>query len=151
MKPNDVYAMPAQSVSRSPSDLAGCYYNHLEGSGIDEWRLQSCIAESDRLEVRTIKFFDYDGRRYWKLATVWFDGKPVMVTQNAGREGDDHARRFITDEPLFRAMCSHVASMLPPDPNCEIQVFDPDAEMGSQLTDFYNQALDEPFERYSYG
>lgn len=150
MTPREIYAMPAERVDRSPSDLVGCYYNHLNGSGLTDWQLQTCIADSPRLEVRTVKYFDFDGRRYWKLATVWFDGQPVMITQNAGREGDDHAERFITDERMFHEMCSHIASMVTPDEATKLPVFDPDQDMGRTLIDFYGNSLDGHFERYNY-
>ncbi len=150
LTPNDVYALPVQEVERNPSVLVGCYYNHLEGSGINEWDFQWTNEESDRLEIRIHKYFDFDGRRFWRLATVWIDNTPVMVIQNAGREGDDHRRRFITDEKAFRVMCVHVMEFLQLKEEPLKDVVDPDTTIGRPLIDFYGNSLDGYFERYSY-
>lgn len=151
LTPNDIYALPVQEVDRSPHILTGCYYNHLEGSGIHEWECQWGVQESDRLEIRIHKFFDFDGRRFWRLATVWLDNKPVMIIQNAGREGDDHERRFITNIPGFRAMARHLRTLLNlPDNEPLEDVVEPDQPLGRPLIDFYGNALDNHFERYHY-
>lgn len=59
------------------------------------------LKESAQVEIRLIKHHDFDERRFWRLATVWYKKKPVMVIQNAGREGDDFVRRYITDAVQF--------------------------------------------------
>ncbi len=91
LTPNDVYDLPYDSeVDHNPEILVGCYYDFLEGSAIDSYDLQYGSCESSvRLSIRTHKYFNFDGRRFWRLASVWFDNKPVMIIQNAGREGDD--------------------------------------------------------------
>jgi hypothetical protein len=113
MKPNDLYAMTPESVERGIDSLAGCYYNHLDGSGLDQFALGQITGDTSRVQIRTLKYWCFDGRRIWSLATVWFDEKPVMVIQNAGREGDDHSRRFITDFPRFCEMCAFLQSLVP--------------------------------------
>ncbi len=96
-------------------ELSGCYYNHLPeipgwGTGGD--------YDQDRVEVRVLAYVNFDGRRYWQLATVWYrdeleDGPlwvPFMVIQNAGREGDDHSDRFVTDSALYAKAVRYILS-----------------------------------------
>lgn len=54
-----------------------------------------------KVEVRTIDGKQFDDRRYLRLATVWFEGKPFGVIQNAGREGRDHVQAFWTDADIY--------------------------------------------------
>lgn len=149
MTPNDLYAMTPQEVEKGLSMLTGCYYNHLDGSGLDSFKLGCIEADSTRVHIRILKYFCFDGRRIWSLATVWFDGKPIMVIQNAGREGDDHAKRYITDLPGFNEMCAYLNSLLPPErQDGHPDVVAPDLEMGDELIEFYNCRLDGKFEHY---
>lgn len=149
LTPNDVYALPTQEITRNPHILVGCYYDFLEDSGIDSYDLQyDACQDSMRLEIRAHKYFNFDGRRFWRLATVWFDNKPVMIIQNAGREGDDHRKRFITDPSLFWEMVAHIRTLIKhKEPELK-DVVDPEAILGRMLIDFYNNSYDGYFERY---
>lgn len=150
LTPNDIYALPAETIERSPGMLVGCYYNHLRGSGIEQYSHSWTDEESNRLEIRTLKYFDFDGRRFWRLATVWLDGKPIMIIQNAGREGDDHERRFITDPEGFRALVKHLREFLKINEEPLDDVVEPNAVLGRELISFYSNSLDGLFERYRY-
>lgn len=143
--PNELYAMKPEETTNNLWRLVGCYYNHIpEVVDSDDGSL---YIESERVEIRMIKEWHYDTRRIWRLATVWFDGKPIMVIQNAGREGDDHAARFITDKDGFLAMCSHIQKLLNVEPTCEVEAFDPEVEVEG-LTEFYSGRLGGYFNRY---
>lgn len=150
LTPNDIYALPAQEIERNPSILLGCYYDHLRGLGIDQYACEWSQCESERMEIRIIKFFDFDGRRFWRLATVWLDNKPIMVIQNAGREGDDHEERFITDPDGFRELGQHLRTILKMREEPLEDVVKPDEVLGRKLIDFYGNSLDSYFERYRY-
>ena len=151
MTPNDLYKMESQSVDIGIGMLFGFYFNHIEEMDNligDDYSYKHNIDHSifTKIEVRVIKHFNFDGRRFWRLATVWFEGLPIMVIQNAGREGDDHRERFITDPEAFKRMLSYIKSLVP----CElpkIPSFAADAEIKG-LIDFYGQSLDGIFERH---
>lgn len=64
------------------------------------------IELAGRMETRTIVDHDYDGRRGWTLQTVWFDGKPVMVVNSSGRDGNEYHERWITDGEAFGHLVS---------------------------------------------
>jgi len=63
------------------------------------------VEKTQRMETRTIVDHDYDGRRGWTLQTVWFDGKPVMVVNSSGRDGDEYHDRWITDAGAVWGAC----------------------------------------------
>ena len=110
MKPSEIYSMTPEEVYHSASYVAGCYYNHVPE--VDTYALDwDKVEESKRLEVRCYKHIQIDHRRYWNISGIFFDGKPVMITQNAGREGDDHVDRFITDVEEYKKMVSFLQSM----------------------------------------
>ncbi|PRY33856.1 hypothetical protein CLV58_1195 [Spirosoma oryzae] len=149
MTANELYQYPVESESKDLNDLRGCYYNHIPE--IDQfWNYldQDVLDKNDRVVIKTLKFFNFDGRRYWQLATVWYQNQPVMVIQNAGREGDDHARRFITNPELYREMILFIYSLLP----LTIQdttndLIDPTVD-NPALTSFYHNTLTGHFERF---
>lgn len=151
LTPNDIYKMHYEELVHTPSILCGCYYDHLRGSGLDSNQVQYHCDESPRIGIRIIKYFQFDYRpRYWRLATVWFDLKPIMIIQNAGREGDDHEERFITDEDGFRKMAVHIRTLLKSDEIIEPieDVVLADAPLGRKLIEFYGNELDGYFRRY---
>lgn len=151
---NQMYDAPVQEVSTDPIyDLRGCYFNHLEGvldHGTYDYDTAKINTDS-RVVVKYHKNFDFDGRRFWRLSSLWFDGEPVAVLQNAGREGDDHSRRFITDRDKFLELCSYLRSCLKQDTNdakIDSDVTDGDTEIGLPLIEFYGNKLGGHFERY---
>jgi hypothetical protein len=148
--PAEVYALPVQGVERDLRCLKGCYYDFLPELGDDPWNYGAEEIASDRAEVRVVFQFHYDYRRYWRLATVWLDGAPVMVTQNAGREGDDHRARFVTDEGRYRELLALVRSLLPVRAEPVADLVDPGADCGDRLTEFYHARLGGHFERSRY-
>lgn len=135
MTPNEIYKLPATSTTHELYELSGCYYNHLPEAGEPAFEWSGC--ETDRVEIRTVKYINYDGRRYWKIATVWFDGCPVMIIQNAGREGDDHAKRFVTDSARLIDMAKHIKSLVE---TKTLETINPDADL-PELTTFYADSL----------
>lgn len=140
--PREIYEMVPERVDTDLTWISGCYYNHIPE--IEWYSVKS--QDQDRVKFKTIKFHDYDGRRFWLLGTVWFDDKPVMIVQNAGREGDDHAERFITDFNTYREMVGYIASLIEIEVD-EAQPVDIDTP-NRKLTTFYNGSLGEPFERW---
>ncbi len=151
MTPRQIYEMPAERVDADLSHLFGCYYNHLPEAG-EACDIKAWIygIKQERVSIRFIKDFCFDGRRVWQLAVVVFDGQPVMITQNAGREGDDHAVRFITDLEGMMRMVAFIVSLKPPErieEEAELAGLDEDIP---SLTRFYGQRLDDPFHHHTH-
>jgi len=151
MTPNELYNRVPQHSHYDLDMLIGFYYNHIPE--IEE--VSDANEKEQRVLIKEYKYFDFDGRRYWRLASVWFDDndladlrhKPVMIIQNAGREGDDHDGRFITDEKLYMEMITYLRSLVKDRPFQTSDVVDPDVDINN-LTSFYGNELDGHFERY---
>jgi len=145
--PNELYAMTPESTNNGVHILQGYSYDHVPELG-ENVNGQLYHIETDRIEIRFLKDWSLDGRRIWRLATVWFDNKPVMIIQNAGREGDDHAARFVTDANGLKEMCVHVKELFAQNaPEELIETVNPDGDIDG-LTEFYGNRLDGYFEKY---
>lgn len=148
MTPLEIYQLDSQYETNDLGMLEGCYYGHLyEASAYfnaDEYH------ENEDVVIKVIKEFDFDGRRYWRLATVWFQGTPIMIIQNAGREGDDWSKRFVTCSPsVFNDLVSYVNSLAKAEDVEAIPIYDLDWD-SKELTSFYGNQLNGVFERYEY-
>jgi len=126
------------------SGFGYCFVPELEG----QFSFGS-PSPSDRIEFRIYKDYCFDGRRIWRLVSVYFDGKPAMILQNAGREGDDHRERFILDGEAYYGMVAHLATLFPPDEQNKPVVVGMDDDIPG-LTRFYGNDLDGVFEQYRY-
>lgn len=107
MTARQLYALAAQSVSY---DLYWPLEAHRHVHEI-------CLSEipegaNERVSVRILEDHAFDDRRYWLLFTVWLDDTPVMICQNAGREGKDHSARYVTDPDAYAQMLAYLASLV---------------------------------------
>ena len=148
MKPKELYALKPESCSHELGMLHGYYYNHVPELETD---ILPAEDPSKRVVLRWYKNFNFDGRRFWALAAVCFDGMPFMIIQNAGREGDDHHKRFVTDEHTYHQAVLYLKSiaLLPDRGGPDKDVVDPDVDIKG-LTDFYGNSLDGHFEMHNY-
>lgn len=152
MKPAELYLLTPERVSYFLPDLKGSRFNHVLEIAEDFYQMSSdpnrwCEDPNRRIEIRYYKYFDFDGRRCWRLGSVWFDAQPVMIIQNAGREGDDYHARFITDHPRYRQMILYLRQIVAPQDESLSDVVSVETEIPS-LTEFYGNKLDGYFERY---
>jgi len=136
MTANDIYKLKPISVTTEIDRLIGCGYNHIPE--IDAYYLG--YVSNERINIKTYADYCFDGRRIWKISSVWFDEKPVMIIQNAGREGDDHAERFITDTDVYENMVSYIKTLMAKEELPD--VIDPDENI-PKLTGFYGHTLGE--------
>ena len=137
MTPREVYEM-AVVETETAEELNGCYYNHAPE--IAALRINwAAVDATKRLDLRVHALGRVDIRRYHRLMSVWFDGSPVMMCQNAGREGDDYHRRWVTDVPGYLRMLHFLATFAEPDP-CDAVECTPDGDIGDVLT-FYGKTL----------
>jgi len=108
-----LYSLPTSSVGLSEELLRSDWFYELPSlsRGLNDSVLEQLKNEA-RFDVRCILYRRHDDRRYISMYSFWFDGKPVMLTQNAGREGDDFKRRLVTDAALFKDLCHYLHSRL---------------------------------------
>lgn len=155
MTPNELYNRVPENSYYDLECLIGFYYDHIPEIDMNiGYEINAANEKKQRVLIREHKFFDFDGRRFWRLASVWFDDnnladlrhKPVMIIQNAGRDGDDYAERFITDERLYMEMIIYIRSLMDATGVNVRDVVDPDVDINN-LTSFYGNELDGHFER----
>ena len=150
MKPSELYKRTPERIDKDINRLYGCYFNHvpeIEAFDCGTWIED---GKNERVEIHYYKDYSFDVRRIWTLAAVKFDDKFVMVIQNAGREGDDYVRRFITDIDTYNDMVAYIATLIPPDENKsqgDVRGVDEDID---GLDEFYESRLDGIFRPYGY-
>lgn len=109
---NEVFALPSEEETHDlgalyPGDGYTCHVPEIE------WLTRGLHGvTSARVLIKTHQCIYQDHRRFWALRSVWFDGKPIMLLQNAGREGDDHRKRYITDLAAYLEMVNHIHSLV---------------------------------------
>ena len=104
-------------------------------------------AHSNRVEIRCYEHHHFDHRRIWVLAGVFLDGRPVMVIQEAGRDGDDHVKRYVTDWDHYKRLVSYLWSRVPePTSSNSDELIGMDDDVRG-LTEFYGGVLGDTFGR----
>lgn len=93
--------------------------------------------ENTKVKICTIHEFYFDGRRNWCLRSIWYENHPVMIAQNAGREGDDHIKTFITDKTRYIAMIGYIEGLIKKQFNSfDHEIYDTTTDI-PELTRFY--------------
>lgn len=152
MTPQDLYSSPYERILYPFSDNSdgvdygffarGAYFNHIPE--LDQKMIHTGeFINSDRLCVRIHSHYQEDHRRFWRLSSGWLDDQPFMIMQNAGREGDDHVHRFVTDNTLYAQAIVHIYELyISTDNDGRIT---PTTEVG-ELFNFYGHRLSKPLE-----
>lgn len=153
MTPAALYERTPESIDHAVGNLIGFYFNHIPELEGDTLPYED---PNNRVQLRYYKNFDFDGRRFWRLASVWYETnncfwRPFMIIQNAGREGDDHRKRFVTNREVYESAARYLKTivMFPERYDSDKDVVDPLVDI-PKLTDFYGNELDGHFERARY-
>jgi hypothetical protein len=134
MKPKDLYALTPVLVERDIYPLNDFVHAMSYGDFAEDFE-----DKNERIELRYYARHMYDDRRCWTLFSVWFDGKPVMICQKAGREGGDYQHHFVTDIDAYRAMEEYILSAVVRDPELN-PTLEPD-EDNENVDSFYGDCL----------
>ena len=113
LKLRDIYNLPTTTLSLTDWVLRRDWFPEIDSYHLETTEVLELLAAENRLEVRQVLHRNIDGRRYVWMNTLWFDGKPVAIVQNAGREGDDHRRRWVTDRESFNQLLAYLLSRAP--------------------------------------
>jgi len=136
---------PKRSRMRSAKDL---YEEKSIRTSMDPWRFRTFfegVVDEDRIpeeantRVELRMLFDpyIDGERCCELYTMWFDGVPFGVGQEAGRGGRDHDAQYVTDVVRYKAAVAYLISLYTvQDDLLPATVIDADTPM-RDLTYFY--------------
>lgn len=149
MKPSELYARTPEDTWKDLTVLMGCYYKHLPE--LEEVWSRLDLSKNEKVELRVYRHVDYDVRRFWLLAGVYFDGHPVMVIQNAGREGDDYHGRFITDGGRYFSMLKYLSTLcrFQEGDQQTIELVSPDDDV-KDLETFYGDSLNYSKDHHRY-
>ncbi len=154
MTPNELYKVtPVSKLTESEAIecLSGCYYNHMPDLNLESYAMSTESKNANtRLTVLIYRWHWFDHRRYWRLGAVAFDDQPFMIIRNAGREGDDHHSRFITDSNLYIQAVDYLNSLLKRQEYNLENTVDPEKDI-SDLTEFYGERLDGYMTMYLEG
>jgi len=116
MTPYQLYKTTSNRTSYEIGRLKGYRYNHLAPE-LNDWDVLPYEDPGKRVELRFYEDHHVDYRRIWALASVWLVNdrtgvvSPFMIVQNAGREGDDWARRIITDVAAYKEAARYLKSL----------------------------------------
>lgn len=139
--PAELYALKPVSVDYASYSTVSV---HLTDDFNYYWDIDlGKVADTKRMETRTLVDHDYDGRRGWTLQTVWFDSKPVMVVNSSGRDGDEYHERWITDGAAFHALVSFLKSFLPEGPS---EGFVEASAKIPAMTEFYGHTIHDYYD-----
>lgn len=141
MKPIELYNRKTFEKTKELGYLKGFYYNHIPEIEDELWGLNN-----ENVEIKYYKDHSFDGRRVWVLASVWYENEPVMIIQNAGREGDDHRKRFVTNKELYIKMVQYIMNLLLVDKDID-DICDENDDI-SGLASFYGYKLDGHFDTH---
>lgn len=116
----ELYDLEVKDQTYSLEYLINYSYSHIPEINEDTPYLDLSVfmdgykdeVKNKKVLSKVIKHHNFDHRYYWRLASVWYDGKPVMVVQNSGRHGESHKRRFITDMELYMEMVEYIQSIM---------------------------------------
>lgn len=159
MKPSELLKREPESIVNIFADrdnskwlfmdyFQGTYFNHVPELNINPHDIDGFV-DVDFVTVKVLKDFNFDSRRYWRICVVCLHDFPVMIIQNAGREGDDYYDRFIVDPDRYKELVRLISSLIRVDiePENLQDVVSLDEDIPS-LTEFYGNELDGYFKRY---
>ena len=138
MTPAEMYEAPFHEKDHEIQWLMGCYYSHVPEIGTG-YNILPFSDDTERIEVRSHASIYHDIRREHRVRSVWLDGSPVMVCVNAGREGDDHHARWVTDLEAYAELLKHLGGMIFR-PEVELELADLNEEQPG-MTEFYHRDL----------
>ncbi|WP_162570971.1 MULTISPECIES: hypothetical protein [unclassified Variovorax] len=144
LKLKEVYLLPTKPVLHTTWVLSGQWLPEIQDldSNCTTEFLETLDLEK-RFDVRQLMFEYFDGERSAQMHTLWFDGKPVCIVQDAGRGLRDHHRRWVTDAAAFEQLVAYLRSRLP----CEqVHISDPEADLyPEEVFCFYGMDFSERF------
>lgn len=143
IKVKDIYALPSTLLDLTQTMLKSRWVPELSYLIHDfGTEVSAAIVGEGRFVIKSLVDETYDDRRYSQMCSIWFDGKPVLIFQEAGRSGRDHFKRWLTDKVAYAEMLSYLIEKLSDEPETELDdLIDPDTEVyPEELLCFYGNS-----------
>ncbi len=110
---NDVYALKGTPQDLREWVLRERWFPEVPNLAYDmTTELLETLQAEGRLRVVQLAAPYIDGNRVAELHTLWFDNAPFAVVQDAGRSGDDHRQRWVTDATAYAAALQYLLQHL---------------------------------------
>lgn len=135
MTANDLYGLEVEE-----KDTSYTVYRLVDAISVSEGLVdidEDPIEKEKRILLKEVFYDNIDCERFALMETVWFDDKPVMIMQCAGRGGQDFQEEFITDIDTYRDMVEYIRSF---EKRHYRYVIDPEKDI-HELTNFYGYSL----------
>jgi hypothetical protein len=124
---NTIYALPCETLNLAHVGLREDWFPELESTGSDLYAIQDQLVTDGRLGrlmVKQVLYHYIDGERDASMNSLWFDGQPVALVQNAGRGGRDHQAQWVSNEIGYRALMQYLRDLMAQ--ANPLQITDPD-------------------------
>lgn len=142
-----IYKVDAPVVSMTDHAPSSWWFPEVTDLDTSDEDLCKRLDNQGRMQVKLVGHDNGDGYRYATLVTIWYNGCPVMIVQEAGRGGRDHQRRWITDVLEYKALCRYLRSQIIVniDPD-EDDIVSPDAFVYAEdLYNFYGATFGDAY------
>lgn len=148
MTPNELIQAPFIEESNDLLFYSGIYgHPFLQVSNLDIYGLPSKDPYC-RVSIRTHALCTCMTNESWTIRSFWFDGSPVMISSNGGREGDDWYKTWILNPAGVTSMLKHLHSLTDSTENLviclrsiDVTVASPDMEI-PEMTELYGGDFD---------
>lgn len=113
IKVKDIYALPSTAVDLEQWSLKTRWLPELSSLiGDFDCPVPVGLADDNRFVIKSLIEEDYGGCDYSRMCTIWFDEKPVLIFQEAEVRGQDHFKRWITDQETYAEMLVYLVAVL---------------------------------------
>lgn len=130
----DIYALKPTKITHTLYEVNRHFPN------VDFYNIEE--ETSTRLEIRYYADECFDGERGWSMFSLYFDGKPFMLCQEAGRGNQDFTNQHISDRATYDEFVAYLHSLYAPDPKQDEDIVGLDEDLPC-LTEFYNHQLSD--------
>lgn len=100
IKYKDIYAIEGVTLALTDWVIDDAWFPEIDATSRFSEVLEQ-LQQDNRLVVKQVVYKNFDGERYAAMHTLWFDGKPMAIVQDAGRGGRDYKQRWVTDVKTY--------------------------------------------------
>lgn len=124
IKVRDIFNLPSTPVNIKEDffTLKGNWVPEIDHLVPDyDQEIAADIDEDGRMAIKTVIIENIDYERYAMMCTVWFDNRPVLIVQEAGRSGRDYFNRWVVDLSTYSEMLVYLTKKFTTTPEAGIQ------------------------------
>lgn len=112
IKLNDIYALKGTATPVNSWVIQDHWFSELSSLSNNLNEIADVLEQEGRLTLKCLVNKNYDGERIATMFSVWFDDKPVLLVQDAGRGGRDHQQRWVTGHTAYLELLTYLMAHL---------------------------------------